>query len=532
MSLAFYFIISCQLIALFLPGSTISTHWVHALSLHQSGTNAIITSNSIVNQNYYFGDFSQFGQTASQHKLSTTIDSDDIDIDNLTEVSDYSPNTVHILVPANEQFIRKYHLTIDTLRCYAKKFGYTFSLIDPLDNAIKTQCSCLRESNNHNDQSSNSYYPGFSVQHRVATSFFFQKHCMVSCYLENNGPAKVAVAVIFDADTLSANLDYPLDFWLNKLGSNSAPKNDLLMYKRCQFPEVMAGNYMVRNSPASIAWLRGWSELWRHSPPGFSSADNGALHMHLLRVIGANGMQNFDGTYAVDKSSKIPKIENESNPCALQYRNLTALSDNLEPYFAFSRCALKDLGLGDWQQKSTSDNEYPKFSTSESNGIRFVGMKTFSQTSNFLSGSTGSNSELTSTKKSVLKNKFSFVIFYESRAWVHDYTCGGPKQMLLLSQPRPVFFHGVKNEYWVLSYWNVVFSEYSEMTTDSDSNENTCSNSNAANNVKKMTSVYPKCSIRKHNYGINMENHKCVSHVGQLVDWKCMKKVYESAISQ
>ena len=45
----------------------------------------------------------------------------------------------------------------------------------------------------------------------------------------------------------------------------------------------MAGNYMVRNTAPTRAFLDRWSEYWRQMPRGYSSSDNGALHLHLLR---------------------------------------------------------------------------------------------------------------------------------------------------------------------------------------------------------------------------------------------------------
>jgi hypothetical protein len=57
-------------------------------------------------------------------------------------------------------------------------------------------------------------------------------------------------------------------------------------------------------------------------PPGFSSADNGAVHLHLLRVLGLTGAKE----------------------CADQYHNLTALVDNLQPYFNFVACTRFAMG--------------------------------------------------------------------------------------------------------------------------------------------------------------------------------------------
>ena len=47
----------------------------------------------------------------------------------------------------------------------------------------------------------------------------------------------------------------------------------------------MAGNYIAVNEPWVLEFLRHWTHFRFRFPPGFSSADNGALHLALLEML-------------------------------------------------------------------------------------------------------------------------------------------------------------------------------------------------------------------------------------------------------
>ena len=83
----------------------------------------------------------------------------------------------------------------------------------------------------------------------------------------------------------------------------------------------MAGNYIVRNTEFGRNFLQLWSDFQYQKPPGFSSGDNGAIHLALLQAIG-----HVDPT------------------CVREYQSLTASVDNLQPYFHFVRCTRIALG--------------------------------------------------------------------------------------------------------------------------------------------------------------------------------------------
>jgi len=82
-------------------------------------------------------------------------------------------------------------------------------------------------------------------------------------------------------------------------------------YERGFFPEIMAGCLIVRNSPLGVAFVSQWLAYNAPKPAGFSSSDNGALHLAVLRLL---------------------RPENpETIKRARDYYALTATSSNLQP---------------------------------------------------------------------------------------------------------------------------------------------------------------------------------------------------------
>eukprot|EP00435_Cladocopium_sp_Y103_P049354 s1856_g14.t2 len=145
------------------------------------------------------------------------------------------------------------------------------------------------------------------------SDFFYLKHCAVAELLETR-PERYT-AVVLDADVVAVVLDRGLERWLHGPG-------ELQFYQRIAGPEIMAGNYLARNVPWVREFLRHWALLRSRKPPGFSSADNGALHVALVNILDLEGAEHVSTLYS----------------------NLTALVDNLDPYWNFVRAAEKVLG--------------------------------------------------------------------------------------------------------------------------------------------------------------------------------------------
>lgn len=75
----------------------------------------------------------------------------------------------------------------------------------------------------------------------------------------------------------------------------------------------MAGCLIVRNSPLGVAFVSQWLAYNSPKPAGFSSSDNGALHLAVLRLLRPENPETIER--------------------AKDYYALTSSSSNLKPYF-------------------------------------------------------------------------------------------------------------------------------------------------------------------------------------------------------
>merc|ERR1712178_262505 len=86
---------------------------------------------------------------------------------------------------------------------------------------------------------------------------------------------------------------------------------DLQLYERVTALEIAAGNYIAKNTPWARKWLMDWALRYDKIPKGYSSADNGAVHLHLLDTLELKHRQS----------------------CQKKYDKLVAPVTNLGPYF-------------------------------------------------------------------------------------------------------------------------------------------------------------------------------------------------------
>eukprot|EP00928_Gymnodinium_smaydae_P031647 TRINITY_DN23164_c0_g1_i1.p1 TRINITY_DN23164_c0_g1~~TRINITY_DN23164_c0_g1_i1.p1 ORF type:complete len:722 (+),score=109.23 TRINITY_DN23164_c0_g1_i1:202-2166(+) len=216
---------------------------------------------------------------------------------------------VGIVVVANRQFLNNYKVHVQSQQCFAGWRGYDHWVLRP---------------------------GSYEACDDLVDNIFFEKHCIVAEFLKEQAPGYVAVVV--DADVMAVVLERGFEQWLNS-------EADLIFYERDFHAEIAAGNYVARNTPAARNFLMQWARFKFRQPPGFSSADNGAIHLHLVETI--------VGIKAFRQPASLPKRPREQSrgvkKCASMYANLTALVENLEPYFAYVRCTLQLLGgHGTW----------------------------------------------------------------------------------------------------------------------------------------------------------------------------------------
>jgi len=193
---------------------------------------------------------------------------------------------IGMLSVATWSFRHSYEPQIETMRCYARRQGYAFFLIDDSD---------------------------FPACDRISSwdGFFFQKHCLVAEFLRRQRPGYVAV--VLDTDVVAGVLGRGLDEWLSE-------DYDLQFYSRMG-NEIAAGNYIARNTPWTLEFLMGWAQYYWHQPKGFSSADNGAIHVHILESLGVPGHDD----------------------CRKAYQNLVSLVPGGSEYFHFVNCFREKL---------------------------------------------------------------------------------------------------------------------------------------------------------------------------------------------
>jgi hypothetical protein len=296
------------------------------------------------------------------------------------------PSSIHVLVPCDEGFQQRYHLVTESIKCYAEKFGYTYHFLD----RMKEERSWL-----------NFHWVGNSKQACSTNNFFFDKHCLVARYLQAN--PQVSHAVVFDADVMAVP-DQPLDHWINTM--NGA---DLLFYERCTQIEVMAGNYIARNTDAARDFLEGWSQWGPRQPSGFCSADNGAIHIHLLHKLGL-------------------EVDEPNAECLSKWNALTKKVDDLDDYFTFVQCCRTKLKMGmhpSGPGHPHSNDEFNHFRSLSETGLQWG------------------------------KDNLKVVILPQNTAFAHDHVCGGPGSYKTVAKSHPTFHHGVKREEFVGNWWEV-----------------------------------------------------------------------------
>lgn len=214
----------------------------------------------------------------------------------LATAGGYNNNThnpgLHIVTVINDAYSLasvKYRRQVDSVICYAARYGYGFDELDPADFPA---CAKYKD-------------------------FFFAKHCAVLHYLRASVRRGGAVLVL-DGDVAAANTDISIEPFIDK-------RADIIFYERLWNPELAAGNYLVRNTRFAQKVLSEWSQYEFRKPSGFSSADNGALHALLAAAIGR---------------------ADSADACISGYSRLDGTVNNLGPYFDWVRVCRAGITVG------------------------------------------------------------------------------------------------------------------------------------------------------------------------------------------
>jgi len=199
-----------------------------------------------------------------------------------------------------ENYMEKFKLHFEAQRCYARARGYEFWLLD-----IRSWPACQK-------------YTSWGA------SMFFSKHCVVRSFLEQQELGYAAVVI--DADVVPAVLGRGIERWL-------LTDVDIHFYQRLTVSEIAAGNYLVRNTPWALNFLYEWAEFAFKVPKGYSSYDNGALHVHLVQTLQLHGGEVCEKMYN--------ELDVDMRAWLAQGQNETTYFDT---YFAFLRFAMQALG--------------------------------------------------------------------------------------------------------------------------------------------------------------------------------------------
>mmetsp|Transcript_17566 Transcript_17566/g.22758 ORF Transcript_17566/g.22758 Transcript_17566/m.22758 type:complete len:282 (+) Transcript_17566:645-1490(+) len=171
--------------------------------------------------------------------------------------------------------------------------------------------------------------------------------CMVGDYM-GRSTVDNDIIVFFDADYVpyrnhrslekwAEALRYPLEAYDGEPLSEHAPM-DFVLYDRGFLDEIASGSFFARSSPKMVQFLREWANYYYIEPRGFSSADNGSMHIHLLRSLGVE--------------SKM------SGRCGNKYSNLTADVNNLNPYHEFLKCCRESIPIGKHRHRNHPTEQF------------------------------------------------------------------------------------------------------------------------------------------------------------------------------
>ncbi|CAE8590089.1 unnamed protein product [Polarella glacialis] len=210
---------------------------------------------------------------------------------------------IALVTLADKSFQKMFAMQLTRIRCYAKRHNYQVKLLD--GNEYK-QCSTL-------------------------FFFYFRKHCTIAKWMESQ-PANLVVAVL-DGDNVVAAPSRPLDKWADH-------DADVQMYNRCLTHEIAAGNYMARNTKFARDFMFNWAGYFQKMPTGWSSCDNGAIHLAVMEAAQVEGYQT----------------------CYNMYRALNESVHHLDTYWDFVHCAKQALGPARaWKLPTGSLTVWPRF---------------------------------------------------------------------------------------------------------------------------------------------------------------------------
>jgi hypothetical protein len=269
-----------------------------------------------------------------------------------------------VLIAADEQFQHSYAQQLKLMNIWANATQTDFTIVAQKD------------------------FPACNIH----KNYFFKKHCMTAEFLDKQ-PHDMYLAV-FDADVVPLKMskgEWPsLLHWLRKRKGSG----DVMLYNRCWNDEIAAGNYIVRNTQAAKFFLRHWASYEWKMPRGFSSADNGAVHVVVPELLELPGRAECKKQY----DNLMMGMTIRDGPHKGQDPN-----GRHHPYHAFIMCTQNLLG-----EKKTPSSYYNE------------------------------------------KYDITIDIYDKKKGWIMDHMCDGRRKEDRIDADGALFHHGVKDPSVVL----------------------------------------------------------------------------------
>ena len=229
-----------------------------------------------------------------------------------------------IVIIADKAFQLKYHLQIESVRCYTDAHNY--NLILPSEKEMEFEI----------------------CRPQKIPVMYLRRHCILATIMEKFDDTHVFI--LLDADTIAFDLKrkLPLDIY---------QKHDIVYYERSWNGEV-ACLMWLKNKPVVREWIMLWSledsQPYVPSKPYFYGTENGLLHIILMKwfILGLKSVKYMEEI--TDFNWPEPKqriaancivIFNKLKSVNYRLKSVNRIVQNLDPYWSYVMCARVALGM-------------------------------------------------------------------------------------------------------------------------------------------------------------------------------------------
>ncbi|CAD6186812.1 unnamed protein product [Caenorhabditis auriculariae] len=201
-------------------------------------------------------------EQAKEKKEENSLTFEIIDDDTIRYKKPSKQRIAIVSVVEDKKHVETYDVAIKTMKCYAAIHEYNYIL------AVEKDFDCP-----HKDR-------------------FFRRHCVVAKILQGYD-----VVMFLDADI---GVVFPKRRIEEYLDQNI----DVTFYDRFYNWEIMAGSYIVKNTPFGRDLIAGFANFEYRMPNSFHGTDNGGLHLYLAQKLFPNEKNFISNCIRVYNKSK------------------------------------------------------------------------------------------------------------------------------------------------------------------------------------------------------------------------------------